>query len=311
VPSDHSAEPDPGVALLTLRLAAPAKVNLGLRITARRPDGYHEFESVFAPLDLADEVVLEVSDAPEAAVDFALASVSAHVPDGTTNLAARAAAGFLAAADLKHRVSVHLTKRVPAAAGLGGGSSDAGAVLRGLTELLPGALEPRDLEILALGLGADVPYFLAPRPSLVSGVGELREPLAATLSPLVLLLANPGEALATERVYAAFDALTPEPAGPGLRELVHRVFEGPGAAGLPELLRNDLEPAAVGLCPAVARLREALHGAGASAVALSGSGATVFGVFPGFAEAEAALGKLRARTPRRTWLRVARTLEAG
>ena len=286
-------------------------MNLGLRITALRPDGYHEFESVFAPLDLADEVALEVTEAPGAEVDFALEPAVADVPAGPTNLAARAAAGFLAAAALKRRVSVRLTKRVPAAAGLGGGSSDAGAVLRGLAELLPGALAPQALEKLALGLGADVPYFLAPRPALVSGVGEVREPLPAALSSLVLLLANPGEALPTERVYRAYDALAPAPAGPGLRGLLHRVLDGPDAAGLPELLRNDLEPAAERLCPAVARLREALCAAGATAAALSGSGATVFGIFRGLAEAATALEQLRAETPGGTWLRVARTLEAG
>lgn len=286
-------------------------MNLGLRITARRPDGYHEIESVFAPLDLADEVALEVTEASSAEVDFALESDGAHVPAGPANLAARAAEGFLVAAGLKLRVSVRLTKRVPAAAGLGGGSSDAGAVLRGLVELLPGALAPQALEKLAIGLGADVPYFLAPQPALVTGVGEVREPLPAVLSSLALLLANPGEPLPTAQVYRTFDALPPVPAGPGLRGLLHRALEGPDAAGLSELVRNDLEPAAERLCPAVARLREALRAAGATAAALSGSGATVFGIFRGPGEAEAALEQLRAGTPDATWLRVARTLEDG
>lgn len=291
-------------------LRAPAKVNLGLRITGRRPDGYHELESIFAPLDLADTVSLEVSDAAKASVDFSLSSAAAEVPDGPANLAARAAHAFLAAADVARRVSIHLDKHVPAGAGLGGGSSDAGAVLRGLSELLPGAVPAPALETLALELGADVPYFLDPRPALVTGVGEHREVLPR-FPARVLLLANPGEALATERVYAAFDALSSAAGTPGLRSFVERGFGGVAPELPVEMLRNDLEPAAVRLCPAVARLREALARAGADAVALTGSGATVFGVFPGRAEAEAALGELRAQTPNRTWLRVARTLEDG
>ena len=292
-------------------LRAPAKVNLGLRITGRRPDGYHELESIFVPLDLADTVSVEVSDAASPVVDFALAASVGEVPEGPGNLAARAAQAFLAAAGVTRRVAVRLEKQIPAGAGLGGGSSDAGAVLRGLSELLPGALSAPALEALALELGADVPYFLAPRPALVTGVGECREVLSG-FPHQVLLLANPGEALATARVYAAFDALSPAPCSPGLRGLLAGGFDRGKAPGLPaEMLHNDLETAAVGLCPAVAQLRDALAGVGAGAVALTGSGATVFGVFPGMREAQAALGEVRARTPDRTWLRFARTLEDG
>ena len=183
-----------------MRIAAPAKVNFGLRIIGRRADGFHELESVFLPLDLADEVELETDGPAEPRVDFSLAEAAPGTPADASNLAARAAEAFLAASGLRRAVRIRLAKRIPAQAGLGGGSSDAGAVLRGLSERFPEALGGDALGALALGLGADVPFFLDPRPVLVSGVGERREPLKGWPA-WTLLLANPGTPLSTGRVF--------------------------------------------------------------------------------------------------------------
>ena len=141
---------------------------------------------------------------------LALAGAPAGVPADATNLAVRAAADFLAAAGLARAVRIFLTKSIPAAAGLGGGSSDAGAVLRALAASFPDALEEPALARLALRLGADVPYFLAPCPARVGGIGERIQPLA-DFAPLACLLVNPGVPLSTAAVFAAFDATPGEP----------------------------------------------------------------------------------------------------
>lgn len=281
-------------------------MNFGLRVLGRRPDGYHELESLFLPLDLADEVELVVAPSPRTRVELSLEGQPGGVPAGPDNLAVRAAARFLAAAGLERHVSIRLRKRIPAAAGLGGGSSDAGAVLLGLAQLLPGALEAAPLDELALGLGADVPFFLDARPALVSGVGERREPLVAGWPAWTLVLANPGQPLSTAAVFRAHDQMAPAPR-PGRQSLAALASAAAASpAALAELLGNDLEPAALRLCPAIARLRERLLAAGALAVGLSGSGATVFGVFAREAEARAALPRF---TPP-WWARVARSAEA-
>ena len=119
----------------TIELEARAKLNLWLEVLGRRPDGYHELESVFVPLDLADELCVEVAEAPLPSVSLCLDPPAPDVPEGAENLVVRAAQGFLAAAGLPRALRLGLAKHVPAAAGLGGGSSDAGAVLRGLAEL--------------------------------------------------------------------------------------------------------------------------------------------------------------------------------
>jgi 4-diphosphocytidyl-2-C-methyl-D-erythritol kinase len=282
-------------------------VNFGLRIVGRRPDGLHELESVFLPLDLPDEVVLDVREASATQVELTVEGAAAGVPAGRANLAVRAAECFLEVAGRTAAVRVRLVKRVPAAAGLGGGSSDAGAVLCGMARLLPEAVGAESLAATALALGADVPFFLDPRPALVSGVGERCEALPAGWSGLILVLANPGVGLATARVYEAFDASPPPPSGGRLRPLLDRAG-GPPAheAGLGALLVNDLEPAAVRLCPAIERLRDGLREAGARAVALSGSGATVFGLFGTEPQAAAACRRLASGV----WARVARTRES-
>jgi 4-diphosphocytidyl-2-C-methyl-D-erythritol kinase len=211
-----------------------------------------------------------------------------------------------------------LAKRIPVAAGLGGGSSDAGAVRRSLADLFPGALESTALAELARDLGADVPFFLDPRPALVRGIGERIEPLSG-LPALSLLLANPGMPLSTTEVYRAFDALGARPSaradGGGEARLRPLLGGGRGAApdpaffrALDRLLENDLEPAAVRLCPPVARLRERLRGAGAPAIGLSGSGPTVFGAFEDPAAARAALERAAFEPP--IWARVAAMLES-
>jgi 4-diphosphocytidyl-2-C-methyl-D-erythritol kinase len=290
---------------ISLALDAPAKVNLGLRIVGRRADGYHELESLFAPIDLCDAIALQVESAREPEVTLALAGDAAGAPPGDDNLAVRAARAFLAKSGIAARVSIRLTKCTPAAAGLGGGSSDAAAVLRGLAQAFPASVPADALEQVALELGADVPFFLDPRPSWVTGIGERREP-ATGVPSLALLLANPGEPLPTREVFRAFDALAaPSAAPPGAGSLAREFADDRTLAAR---LHNDLEAAAVRLCPPIARLRAQLTAAGARAVGMSGSGATLYGVFANRSAAERAAAAFSL--PGRGWTRVAATGES-
>lgn len=286
-----------------LEARAPAKVNLGLRIRALREDGYHELESVFVPLDLADRLALRVTASAAPRVSLVLSGQDSGVPPGEPNLAVRAARAFLAEATLSQSVEIFLEKRIPVGAGLGGGSSDAGAVLRLLSGNFPDALPAAELSLLARSLGADVPFFLDPRPARVSGVGERISPLPG-FPALALLLLNPGVALPTSEVYRAFDALVPDPGARGAAASPGRSGE---VAGL--CLDNDLEPAALRLCPELLRLRGQLEELGAQAIGMSGSGPTLFGVFPTAAAAERA--RTKARLPPDVFARVAATLESG
>jgi len=306
-----------------LRLRAPAKVNLGLRTVGLRPDGYHLLESVFVPIDLADEVEVEIGPGRgalrvelslEAAAD-APPDAIAGLPDGPGNLAHRAASGFAERAGLACGIRIGLCKRIPTAAGLGGGSSDAAAVLRGLDRLLPGALPADELRALALSLGADVPFFLDPRPALVSGIGEQIE-LLDDIPGLFLVLANSGDSVATAEVYGLHDqapgALTPVEPGSTMRAVssLRAVAADPDevdgaalASCLGVLLENDLEPAARQICPAVGLLKQQLIEMGALAAGMSGSGGTVFGVFSDAASSRKALSDGAFDGP--VWARVA------
>jgi len=318
-----SPTPSPGF----VELDAPAKVNLGLRIVGVREDGYHLLESLFVPLDLCDRLRVEVdASRPEISVSLEVAAAKGApsteaIPTGDDNLVVRAAKAYLEASGQKAHVAVRLIKSIPSAAGLGGGSSDAAAVLRALDRLLPRGLSPAALRRVALGLGADVPFFLDPRPTLVHGIGEGLTPVE-DWPGFTILLVNPGISLATAEVYGAFDVLvssltTAEP-GSTMRA-ISGLRNHPSAhrEHLDGLLQNDLEPAAVRLCPPVGRLRERLAREGAEGVGMSGSGATVFGVFPRHEDAETALLRLRSdppvdhqiagRTEGQVWARIART----
>lgn len=276
-----------------LVMPAPAKVNFGLRVVGLRDDGYHELESLFLPLDFTDEISLELLPQEPGAgrqIDFQLEGGGGDVPAGFENLVVRAAQLFLEQGHLEASLRIGLHKRLPSGAGLGGGSSDAATVLRALDQRFPGVHSSQRLLDLAITLGADVPFFLKPGPAWVSGIGEKIQELAEIPS-FTLLLANPGRSLSTLQVFKCFDerdsALTPWESGSTMRS-VFEFREHPRGEDLQRLLQNDLEPAALELCPELAKLRLALTAAGAMAVSMSGSGATLYGVFEDVTAAERA-----------------------
>lgn len=301
-------------SLRVTAVRAQAKLNLGLRIVGRREDGYHLLESVFVPLDLADDLALRLRPGRPARVDFRLHGGPADLEADAANLAARAACAFLAEADLSAEVQVELTKRIPVGAGMGGGSSDAGAVLRALVAAHPGALPADRLARVAASLGADVPYFLDPRPAWVRGIGDVIEPIAG-FPALPVLVATPWPPLATAAVFRAWDGLQRDDGAADSASLTPaesgRSMPPPSALanGIGDrddrqtgiwwrrllangLLANDLEAVAAGLHSSVARLRTEIERAGARAVGMSGSGPTVFGVFGDAEEARAAAARI-------------------
>ncbi len=254
---------------------APAKLNLGLRVVGRRDDGHHLLESLFVPLDLADRVRVEVEAARATVISMTVLGRAGDVPAGDDNLVVRAARAFLDAARLSARVALTLDKQIPVGAGLGGGSSDAAAVLRALARRFANRISDSALAEIAVRLGADVPFFLDPRPAWVTGIGEQIQPLPA-FPALDALLVTPAPPLPTADVFRAYAAaLTP----PSPSRRMPALRDGPGWFPTAALLANDLEPIAARLRPAIERVRSEIGRLGAEAVAMSGSGPTMFGLF--------------------------------
>ncbi|MBS1105574.1 MAG: 4-(cytidine 5-diphospho)-2-C-methyl-D-erythritol kinase [Deltaproteobacteria bacterium] len=263
---------------------APAKLNLGLRVVGRRDDGYHLLESLFVPLELADRVRVEAEPAAVTSISVTMLGRAGDVPAGDDNLVTRAARAFLGAAGITARIALTLDKQIPVGAGLGGGSSDAAAVLCALAQQFANELSIQALAAVAVRLGADVPFFLDPRPAWVTGIGEQIEPIRE-FPALDVLLATPAPPLATADVFRALDAaLTP----PSPRRRMPALRDGPGWFPSAALLSNDLEPVVARLRPGIARIRSELERLGARAVAMSGSGPTMFGLFRDAGQAEAA-----------------------
>jgi 4-diphosphocytidyl-2-C-methyl-D-erythritol kinase len=279
-----------------IRETAPAKVNLILHVGPRRADGLHDLCSLFASLDLADRVTVEViaaaPDRPVAAGPDRRAA-GAPPPDeilcpGVTgpNLAAAGLSAFRAAAPHAQLPPLRVTieKRIPVAAGLGGGSADAAAVLRAANRIAGDPFTRAELRAVGFGTGADVPSQVEPQHALVTGAGEGVERI--DLPDMALLLVPAATGLSTADVYAAADRL------PSTRprldpDRLRRLASAP-LATLARAMENDLEAAALSLRPDLARTLATLEEAGALAARISGSGPTAFGVYATPAEAEAA-----------------------
>jgi 4-diphosphocytidyl-2-C-methyl-D-erythritol kinase len=270
---------------------APAKLNLCLYLGPRRDDGLHELCSLFEPLALADLITLPTLTTPEGGQSRKggeLDEVVCPEVEGE-NLVARALAALRERGWDGPPLRVEIEKRIPVAAGLGGGSADAAAVLR----LARG--EVADLEGIAAGLGADVPSQLTPVLALVQGVGEKVERLPEPAPHAVVLLPD-GGGLSTAAVFAEADRLELGRDAAELDELAQRLRSAAGAGAsplaYPELLVNDLEPAARSLRPRIGEALDALRAAGAPLALLTGSGPTAFGLFESLAAAHAAADAL-------------------
>ncbi len=270
----------------SVRVAAPAKVNLYLHVVGRRDDGYHLLDSLVAFAGIGDTVEVRRKQGFSLALEGPFA---AGVPAGDDNLVLRAARALADAAGADLGAEIRLVKRLPPASGIGGGSADAAAALRALACLWNARIEERTLAALALRLGADVPVCLAGRAAFMGGIGDELAP-APALPAASIVLANPGMPVATPEVFRRRAGAFSQPA---------RFSETPrDAADLARLLKargNDLEAPARAICPAIGDVLEALERQpGALMARMSGSGATCFALFAeagAATEAASALGR--------------------
>ncbi|MGI9081811.1 MAG: 4-(cytidine 5'-diphospho)-2-C-methyl-D-erythritol kinase [Thermoleophilaceae bacterium] len=262
---------------------AYAKVNLVLRVGSPRADGLHPLCSIFASLELADLVTVE-----EAGED-GLVCPGVEGP----NLASEAVSAFRSNVPDLVPLKVTIEKRIPVAAGMGGGSADAAAVLRAANELSGARLRAGDLRRLAAGLGSDVASQVEPRHALVSGIGEEVVPLGLPRMALVLLPQEDG--LSTARVFEELDRLRAQsaiPRGAPLAPEPLRRLAGTPLAELARGVENELGPAAISLRPELGPALESLRSAGALAAEVTGSGPTTFGLFHDRAAADVAASRL-------------------
>jgi 4-diphosphocytidyl-2-C-methyl-D-erythritol kinase len=268
---------------------APAKVNLRLAVLAREASGYHQIETLFCALDLADEIDIEVGG-----TDVQLeVQTGQDIGPARANLVARAADAFRHAAGTDAGARIVLRKRIPAGAGLGGGSSDAATTLLALNELHGHTLEPAALLALGAALGSDIPFFLAGAPlAWAWGRGDRLLPLPALPRRTVLVVA-PATPVSTAEAYEAL-ALRREESGarPPPAVLDPASFRDWDAVG--QIAANEFEDVVFARMPELARIRDAMYAAGAAPALLAGSGSALFGVFRHPADARAARRTIEA-----------------
>jgi len=330
-----------------LRLRAPAKLNLYLRILARRPDGYHELETLFERIDLADELTFTLQSQ----------DITVHCDDptltcGPENLVTKAALLLQQTAGISQGAAIHLSKRIPIAAGLGGGSSDAATVLIGLNQLWDLRLSEQRLRELASQLGSDVPFFIGQHAFAIGrGRGDRCEPLPAPLpakkterqagsaakqagltgTPPTLwhVLVVPKARLSTKDIYDQLDANRTSESGhephrvhgpaptvvqdltdptPSITMCLHALRNGPDIAGLAKGLYNELQPEAIRRCPVITQIHAHLRSSGCVGSLTSGSGPAIFGLCKDESHAQTVFQRLRAVGAPDWFVRVVRTL---
>lgn len=257
---------------MTLSFPAFAKVNLDLRILGVRPDGYHDLRTVFQSLALADTVTVAGARGP-----LRLTCDDPDVPTDRRNLAWKAASLLWREARLgrgdPRNLAIHIQKRIPAEAGLGGGSADAAVTLLALNRLWKLGLDGASLSRLGARVGADVPFFLVGGTALGLGRGDDIYPLA-DMPKVYVVLIRPGFGVSTVEAYRWYDEEPRRPRRPGHAKPMPAAWPAWASA-----LRNELEPAVVRHHPSIARIRQMLLDAGAATAAMSGSGSAVFGLF--------------------------------
>ncbi len=265
-----------------ISVAAFAKVNLGLTVLGRRPDGFHALASVMQCVTLADTVRLFPA---VRGISLSVRGAGRAVPTGPKNLCWRAARMFLDETGISRGVRIALTKRIPSGAGLGGGSSDAAAVLAGMDRLFATRLGKGALSRMAARLGSDVPFFLAGPTALCLGRGEIVRPFSPGKT-LWMVLAKPALSLPTPAVYAALEAPFAPRGGIRLRTLRMRstLIRGALRRGdimtLVRRLRNDLEPGATAVAPRIARFKDRFAALAPLGAWMTGSGSAFFAIVP-------------------------------
>ena len=273
-----------------MKIRAPAKINLRLRVVGKRVDGYHLVDTIMLPVSLYDEISIDKGRKSGKTTRLNHLTVTCDdplVPQDKQNLAYKAASILLDEKGVDHPVQIHIRKRIPVGAGLGGGSTDAAAALVGLNRLFRLGYTSAQLEKLSSTLGADVPFFIRGVPARARGIGERLTPLHG-VPRLWLIILYPNLPVATAWVYNNLHAkLTKAIVNTSIN------FALGSPARFRKLLVNDLETVTMGRYPRIGLLKEELVQHGAVGALMSGSGSSVFGVFPSRRSAEQAFRRLR------------------
>jgi 4-diphosphocytidyl-2-C-methyl-D-erythritol kinase len=287
---------------MRLEKQSPCKVNLLLNILGRRADGFHELETVMQPVNVCDRLAFE-----RAGSGLQLSCSHPELPVDSKNLVHRAAGKFLDAAKIPGGVKIHLEKKIPLAAGLGGGSGNAATTLLGLNELFGSPLPAPALESIAAALGSDIPFFLQNQPALATGRGEKIQPLDTfpALRGRAILLIHPGFGISTPWAYqnlARFpEALNGKPGR--AQELISKLQTGDLRAAARDFY-NSLEAPALDKFPVLALFQEFLRANGALAALMSGSGSTTFAIAENVSSGESLVEKFKSKFGQNCWMAV-------
>jgi len=272
-----------------------SKINLYLKITGKRANGYHELESLFLPLaDPADDVAVDL-DALPGAITVGCSDVL--LPGGLENIAGKAADLWAKRSAVMPHWDINIVKNIPVAAGMGGGSSDAAAVLSLLNKHYNCPLSEAELAETALEIGADVPFFLRPQPSVVRGIGEIFQGLDFELPDLPILLAAPNYPVSAAEGYRLLDPQKISPMPPELHKQIMQALQQGDLEKLGTLIFNDLEAGVFNKYPILCLLQQALQASGALKVLMTGSGPTLFALYADHKQAQTACGELQNTYP--------------
>ena len=261
-------------------LLSPAKVNIFLKITGKRNDGYHELLTVFVPVALYDKLVISKSEK-----GLEVYCRGRELPKDENNLVNKAALSFFEKTGIKKGVKITLIKNIPISSGLGGGSSDAATTLKGLNHLWQNVLSKEDLEKLALSLGADVPFFLLQKPAIAKGIGEILQPIE-NFPSIWYVIVSPNLMISTAWAYKRTKLeLTNSIDQNIISSFQKNIFN------IPDLLFNDLEKVTLVKHPFLSSIKESLLQLGALGALMTGSGPSIFGLFDSAKKAQEA-GKM-------------------
>lgn len=277
----------------TLEKNSPCKVNLLLNILGKRPDGFHELETIMQPVNLCDRLSFARGGS-----SLTLTCSEPSLPTDSTNLVHRAASAFLVRTGIADGVRIRLDKKIPMAAGLGGGSGNAATTLLALNELFGMPLTPVQLDEIAASLGSDIPFFLQDKPALAVGRGEQVTSLTPfnALKDAAFLLIHPGFGIATAWAYKELARFPAALNGKrGRAEALVALLNSRDLATAGGAFYNSLEAPALEKYPLLALYQEFLRASGAAAALMSGSGSTTFAILPTEAEARTLEERVRAK----------------
>lgn len=272
---------------------AHAKINPVLDVTGIREDGYHEVKMILEGLMLHDDVEITASPEEDAVITLTLTGGGPDIPTDGRNIAVKAARLMADTLGMKKNLAIHLTKRIPSAAGLAGGSADAAAVMRALNQLEGEPLSEEELCRLGVKIGADVPYCILGGMALAEGIGEKLTKLPLPKKTAVLLV-KPAEGVSTKEIYQSLDRIFEDCSHPDTEKCIADLAAG-DLKGLSVHSGNILEEVTGAKLPVISEIEEALLENGAEFAMMSGSGPTVFGMFSQNDKAEAAYQNVRER----------------